>query len=95
MRGKKGNNEITHYLQRKRYIQFVPRKGFGSADCVQRDRITVNVVSQAADISPFRGTAGRILVFFQATNSFCFQGETCIFFFVHFFPYVFLDKAIS
>ena len=37
-------------------IQAVPRKGFGSAHCVQRDRCIVYIVSQSADPNPFRGT---------------------------------------
>ena len=35
------------------YIQCLPRKGFGSAVCIQRDQR-----SQTADPNPFRGTAG-------------------------------------
>ena len=42
-------------------VQCVPRKWFGSAVCVQRDRQPVyNIVSQSADPNQFRGTAGEI-----------------------------------
>ena len=36
------------------------RKGFGSADYVQRDREILYIVTQSADPSPFRGTVGRL-----------------------------------
>ena len=44
-------------------IPAVPLKGFGSADCVQRDRhirYIVYIVSQSADPNNFRGTGGKI-----------------------------------
>ena len=45
-------------------LQAMPRKGFGSADCVQRDRLLMSnyIVSQADDPNFFRGTAGKSLV---------------------------------
>ena len=41
-------------------IQCVPRKGFGSAVCVQRDRQCI--VSQSADPNLFGGTTSRIYI---------------------------------
>ena len=37
-------------------LQCGPRKGFGSADCLQRDREMVYIVSQSADPNFFRGS---------------------------------------
>ena len=38
----------------------MPRIGFGSADCIQRDRYILYIVSQSADSKPFRGTDGCV-----------------------------------
>ena len=36
-------------------IQWLPQKGFGSADSVQRDRYIMCIVSQTPDPNPFQG----------------------------------------
>ena len=41
----------------------MPRKGFGSADCENRDRQIVYSVTQPADPSTFRGTVVYICTF--------------------------------
>ena len=37
----------------------MPQKGFGSAVCEQRNREIVHIVSETADLIPFRGTPHR------------------------------------
>ena len=53
------------------FIKCVPRRGFGSAVCVQRDRQIVHIVSQSADLNPFRGTAGMQIVKVSAWSRVC------------------------
>ena len=63
------DKETTYYFTTYFFLFFsislikcVPRRGFGSAVCVQRDRQIVHIVSQSADLNPFRGTAGMQIV---------------------------------
>ena len=41
--------DISKFVNISIVVQAVPRKGFGSADCVHRDRYIVYIVSQSAD----------------------------------------------
>ena len=49
------------------YILAVPRKGFGSAECVQRNEL---IMSQLADSNTFRGTASMCVRSNSINNSF-------------------------
>ena len=58
---KLNNLWINMYIYRTRELQCVPRKGFGSVVCLQRDReIVYMVVSQTADPNHFGGAADII-----------------------------------
>ena len=44
------------------YIQCVPRKGFGSADCEALYTIYLFLCTQKADPNPFRGTHCMLMI---------------------------------
>ena len=55
------------------YVQCVPRKGFGSADCDTKFTIYLPLCTQSADPNPFRGT--HCITY---TTTLCMFGLSCV-----------------
>ena len=77
---------IGHWNSYFIYVQCLPRKGFGSADCGIVYTIYLSLCTQSADLNPFRVThcskvlyiSGRECYDLQLTTGFCLHFSTSI-----------------